>query len=150
MTIELRKSDIQSGSLYISGTYICDTEEHPLTALAPGEYQIIRHPCKQYGRKMPVIGEPRCEQCEPLAFVSNNSTMPCICPMLKPGNGTHHRADGSIILGTRIIPGALKLPLQAFLPLAERIRKAIARGHEVRLHVIQTTEWRKDLDNINF
>ena len=62
--------------------------------------------------------------------------MPCHCPMIKPGNGVHHRDDGSIILGTQIIPGCLSHPLQAFDPLAERIRKAIARGKEIKL-VIQ-------------
>ena len=151
-----------SGSLYISGTYICDTEENPCTALPAGEYRIVRHLCKQYGRKMPVIltamsneqrdmsleNHPdgkltahssqliaRCGQCEQLELVSNNTSMPQQCPMLKPGNGVHHRKDGSIILGTRIIPGALKHPLHAFIPLAERIRKAIARGHKVHLVV---------------
>ena len=137
MTIELRKSDIQSGSLYISGTYICDTEENPRTTLPAGEYKITRHYCKQYGRFMPVIGEPHCENCQqlPEEAVTLNSSMPQVCPMLKPGNGVPLREDGSIILGTRIVPSCLKHTLQAFLPLAERIRKAIARGHEVRLIV---------------
>ena len=207
MKLELKRhpelvSGSVSGTLYINGVHLCDTEENPCTALPAGEYRIVRHLCKQYGRKMPVIltavgheqramscdgvgskeksreskeskesresreskesresnpslpseavdrcllsvdpsqrllsPKPRCSQCEQLEHVSNNSTMPCVCPMLKPGNGVHHRKDGSIILGTRIIPGCLKHPLHAFIPLAERIRKAIARGHKVLLVV---------------
>ena len=167
MKLELKRhpelvSGSVSGTLYINGVHLCDTEENPCTALPAGEYRIVRHLCKQYGRKMPVIltavgheqramslenhpdGKPtahssqliaHCGQCEQLEHVSNNSTMPYVCPMLKPGNGVHHRKDGSIILGTRIIPGSLKHPLHAFIPLAERIRKAIARGHKVLLVV---------------
>ena len=134
---EQHQGDSLSGQLVIDGTYICDTEENAKTALPAGEYPIIRHHCKQYGRFMPVIGEPHCEYCKQLQDddMNLNTTMPCYCPMLKPGNGVHLREDGSIILGTRIIPGCLKHPLQAFDPLAERIRKAISRGNEVTLKI---------------
>ena len=80
--------------------------------------------------------------------------MPCYCPMLKPGNGLHHREDGSIILGTQVIPGCLSHPLQAFEPLAERIRKAIKRNKVITLiiqplpPVIQRSIATKDLENI--
>ena len=145
MKIELRRTDSQSGAIYIDGIYICDTEENPRTALPAGEYRVIRHHCKQYGRFMPVVvamsdeqqvlnPTPSCAHCRQLPEeVYLNTTMPTVCPMLKPGNGVCHRADGSIILGTRVIPGSLKHPLKAFEPLAERIRKAISRGHEVTL-----------------
>ena len=78
-----------------------------------------------------------CEGCEQLELVSNNTSMPKQCPMLKPGNGVYHRADGSIILGTRIVPGCLSHPLQAFMPLAERIRKALSRGTVVTLKITE-------------
>ena len=150
-----------SSSLYVQGQYLCDTAENRLTALPTGKYRIIRHYCHQYNRFMPMIltaisDEPRamsqekltahcslltarCKGCPPQKTeneeVSLNTIMPCYCPMLKPGNGVHHREDGSIILGTQIIPGCLMHPLQAFDPLAERIRKATSRGKEVTLFI---------------
>ena len=150
-----------SGSLYVQGHYLCDTAENRQTALPAGQYRSIRHYCHQYNRYMPVIftamsDEPRamsqekltahrslltarCEGCSPQKTedeeVSLNTIMPCYCPMLKPGNGVHHREDGSIILGTQVIPGCLIHPLQAFEPLAERIRKAIKRNKVITLNI---------------
>ena len=138
------------GSLYINGQYLCDTAENRLTALPAGQYRIVRHYCHQYNRYMPIIikshpelvsGSEKhqfnCSQCSPQKTedkeVSLNTVMPCHCPMLKPGNGVHHREDGSIILGTQLIPGCLIHPLQAFEPLAERIRKAIKRNKVITL-----------------
>ena len=57
--------------------------------------------------------------------------------MLKPGNGVRGRTDGSIILGTRIVPGCLIHPVQAFNPLAERIRKAVSRGKVITLKIVE-------------
>ena len=127
-----------AGSLYINGQYICDTAENRQTALPAGKYRIIRHYCHQYNRFMPIIGtRPSCSHCEPQKTedkeVSLNTLMPCYCPMLKPGNGVHHREDGSILLGTQVIPGCLSHPLHAFDPLAERIRKAIKRNNVITL-----------------
>ena len=140
---EQTKSAI-GGSLHINGQHICDTAENHLTALPAGKYHIIRHYCHQYQRFMPVVqrlefNEERCSHCQPQKTedeeVSLNTIMPCYCPMLKPGNGVHHREDGSIILGTQIIPGCLSHPLQAFEPLTERIRKAITRGKKIILTI---------------
>ena len=125
-----------SGSLIIDEQTICDTEENAFTSLPVGEYRIVRHYCKQYDRFMPVVGVPKCQHCEQLQEdVCLNTTMPCICPMLKPGNGVYNRTDGSIILGTRIVLGCLSHPLQAFNPLAERIRKAVSRGKVITLKI---------------
>ena len=129
-----------SSSLYVQGQYLCDTAENRHTALPAGKYRIIRHYCHQYNRFIPIIGtRPSCGHCEPLKTedkeVSINTIMPCYCPMLKPGNGVHHREDGSIILGTQLIPGCLIHPLQAFEPLAERIRKAIKRNKVITLNI---------------
>ena len=152
-----------AGSLHINGQYICDTAENRLTALPAGKYRIIRHYCHQYNRFMPLVqrlefNEERCSHCPPQKTedeeVSLNTIMPCYCPMLKPGNGVHHREDGSIILGTQVIPGCLSHPLQAFEPLAERIRKAIKRNKAITLiiqplpPVIQRSIATKDLENI--
>ena len=127
-----------AGTLHIDGQYICDTAENRLKTLPAGKYRIVRHYCHQYQRFMPIIGaRPSCGYCQPQKTedkeVSLNTVMPCHCPMIKPGNGVHHRDDGSIILGTQIIPGCLSHPLQAFDPLAERIRKAIKRNNVITL-----------------
>ena len=131
-----------SGSLIIDGQTICDTEENAFSALPAGEYRIVRHQCKQYTRYMLLVIPhsfqelaitARCNNCEFIEHEGINATMPCQCPMLKPGNGVHHREDGSIILGTQVIPGCLSHPLQAFEPLAERIRKAIKRNKVITL-----------------
>ena len=141
-----------AGSLHINGQYICDTAENRQTALPAGKYRIIRHYCHQYQRFMPLVSHPdhpsfchpelvsgsvNCSHCEPQKTedkeVTLNTLMPCYCPMLKPGNGVHHREDGSILLGTQVIPGCLSHPLHAFDPLAERIRKAIKRNNVITL-----------------
>ena len=80
-------------------------------------------------------GSTRCDRCPKLEFVCNTTTMPIYCPMLKPGNGVHNRLDGSIILGTRIIPGCLKHPKQAFDAVYGRIRKSIERGNQVTVTI---------------
>jgi hypothetical protein len=159
------RAEAISGTLTINGQYICDTAENRLTALPAGQYRIVRHYCKQYNRFMPLVGHPghtnrhpehtnshpehtnrhpelvsgsnTCEQCQQLEEeeVSLNTTLPSYCPMLKPGNGIHGRTDGSILLGTLIIPGCLKHPLAAFDPLAERIRKALSRNKEITLTI---------------
>ena len=147
------------GHLYIDGTKICDTAENATGALPEGEYQIHIQKCKQYSKNVlrleaatlsnPVrsagVTKPeseiwleastRCDRCQKLEFVCNNTTMPVYCPMLKPGNGVHNRLDGSIILGTRIIPGCLKHPKQAFDAVYGRIRKSIERGNQVTVTI---------------
>ena len=147
-----------AGRLTIDGEYICDTAENRLTALPTGQYRIVRHYCKQYNRFMPLIRHPElvsgpvkelvsgskkhqwdCSHCSPQITeeeVSLNTILPCHCPMLKPGNGIHHRNDGSILLGTEIVPGCLSHPLQAFSPLAERIRKAVKRNKVINLVIL--------------
>ena len=139
--------DAIMGTLQFDGQCICDTIENRLTALPAGDYRILRHYCKQYARFMPVVvkaeagalvqQETQCAQCELREDVSLNTIMPCVCPMLKPGNGVHNRRDGSIILGTALVPGCLKHPLDAFSPLAERIRKAIKRKTVIYLKIVE-------------
>lgn len=148
MKIEIRRMEKMGeaidGTLHIDGQYICDTVENSHTALPAGNYQVERHYCKQYGRFMPIVvptagDELRilgCEGCKPSEEEVNlNTIMPCVCHMLKPGNGVHNREDGSIILGTCICSGCLKLPLKAFEPLAERIRKAVKRKSQIVLGI---------------
>ena len=162
MKIEIKRTEVRaeaiSGTLTINGQFICHTVENRLAALPIGTYSIQRHYCKQYNRFMPLVSHPEhanrhpehtnshpelvsgsktCEHCQQLEEeeVSLNTTLPCYCPMLKPGNGVHGRTDGSILLGTLIVPGCLKHPLAAFDPLAERIRKALSRNKEITLTI---------------
>ena len=136
-----RTGDAIGGNLHINGQYICNTVENVHTILPTGRYLIVRHYCKQYERFMPLVDakkhnlSDKCSHCEKFEDVSLNKVMPCHCPMLKPGNGVHHREDGSIILGTRIVSGCLSHPLVAFTPLTERVRKAVKRGTEIVLVV---------------
>lgn len=139
------------GHLFIDGQYHCDTAENTTTALPAGQYIIIRHFCHQYNRFVPLIVKckassenekgnpspsPNCGSCEKLRFVSNNTTLPLMCPQFCPGNGIHNRTDGTIQVGTRIIPGCLKNPREPYENLMERIRKISGRGNEVTLTII--------------
>lgn len=148
-----------SGILVSNSQTICDVEENTRTALPAGEYRIVRHYCKQYGRHMPLIAPHhpesplcqkelitqnsklinRCAHCQQIQDegMNLNTVLPQRCPMLKPGNGVYNRTDGSIILGTRIVPGYLSHPIQAFNPLAERIRKALSRGKVIILKITE-------------
>ena len=74
---------------------------------------------------------PPCDLCPKLSFVCNTTTLPCWCPMLKPGNGVHNRLDGSICVGQYNYLNSLIHPRDAFDPLYERIRKSISRGNQV-------------------
>ena len=123
-----KKAETVDGHLTIDGVYICDTAENTLSAIPAGIYPISIVKCKQHARKMPVLGATEnCKNCRKLNCVSNNTTMPVKCPMLKPGNGVYHRGDSSIILGTYICPGCLKLPKQAFDSVYDRLRKSAER-----------------------
>lgn len=150
MKIELKRTFIAGGAidgtLRIDSRYFCDTVEHDPTALPVGHYRIVRHFCKQYKRYMPlIVSDPyrqslssRCEHCTPLETISYNTLLPGYCPMLKPGNGVNGRTDGSIILGTQIVPGCLGHPSQAFELLAERIRKAGKKTTDVSLIITES------------
>ena len=125
------------GHLSIDGIRICDCAENVHTALPPGTYTIAIVPCRQYARKMPVVARltANCSSCHRKPHIGINTKLPCVCPMLKPGNGSYHREDGSIIVGEYLVPGCLKHPKTAFDNLYDRIRKNIERGNEVTLTI---------------
>lgn len=141
----LKKGQTIDGTLYIDGVRICDCAENAESAISAGTYPVIRHKCKQYARFVPVIlvGDHSsnealcncCETCEKLKFVCNNTTLPCVCPQIKLGNGIYNRADGSIIVGTRIVPGCMKHSKEPFENICERIRKLDGRGSEILLTI---------------
>lgn len=133
------------GILKVDGEKLCDTAENTVGALQPGTYKILRHFCKQYNRFVPAVIKPSatseqletfCKACPKQKSVSNNTTLPMYCPQLKMGNGIHNRDDGSIILGTRICPGCLKLTREPYENLSERIRKVSGRGNEITLTIV--------------
>jgi len=124
------------GHLTIDGTRICDTLENSLSMVPSGSYDITLLKCKQYSRKMPVLNPNcPCDRCPKLSFVCTNSTLPCFCPMLKPGNGIHGRLDGSILVGKYNCLNSLIHPKTTFDALYERIRKSLSRGNEVKISI---------------
>ena len=122
------------GLLTIDGNRVCQTLENALSCVPAGEYVISLLKCKQYSRKMPCLNaNAPCSQCPKLKFVCSNSTLPCYCPQIKPGNGVHDRHDGSIIVGQYNCLGSIIKPRDIFDALYERIRKSISRGNVVTL-----------------
>lgn len=125
------------GSLKVDGNRICSTLENSQSCVPAGEYTISLLKCKQYSRKMVCLNpNPPCDLCKRLPFVCNNTTLPCYCPMIKPGNGVHNRHDGSIIIGEYNCLGSIIHPKSAFDNLYERLRKSISRGNKVILRIL--------------
>lgn len=141
-----RTSDYIDGTLRIDSIdKICDTAEFAPTALKAGTYRVLIHRCKQYRRKMPVVclevqSSSSCLACPKLSFVCNNSTLPIYCPQIKIGNGVHNRTDGSIIIGERIVWGALKHSAEHFNRLIDRLDKAQNRGDLITVTITENYE----------
>lgn len=128
------RGEYTHGVLSIDGIRVCDTLENANAQVPAGDYPITLVKCKQYSRKMPCLNaNAPCDLCPKLKFVCNNSTLPCWCPMIKPGNGVHDRLDGSICVGQHNCLNSLIHPKTTFDPLYERIRKSISRGNQVIL-----------------
>ena len=122
------------GQIWIDGQKVCDCAENAHHCLPEGEYQIAVCKCSKHARKMPIVlPQPDCSNCSKLSFVGNNTSMPCKCVQLCPGNGVYNRTDGAILVGKYICPGCLSHPKTAFDNLYDRIRKSAERGHEIQL-----------------
>lgn len=140
------KSESIDGILKVDGEKLCDTAENTVGALQPGTYKILRHFCKQYNRFVPAILSGNvttpeeltdwCKDCPKVKGATNNTIQKYYCPQLKMGNGIHNRDDGSILLGTTIIPGCLKKTREPYENLSERIRKVSGRGNEITLTIV--------------
>jgi len=139
-----RSEDSICGFLMISGEKVCDTLEHPATALPPGNYEIVLHRCKQQLRRVPITVFPKtepvvprpCDTCPLINDVSFNTCMPCVCPQLAIGNGVRGRPDGSILLGERLIEGTLIHSRRTYERLFERIEKALHRQQRITLRIV--------------
>ena len=136
------KGEFTEGYLSIDGVQICSTLENSNAQAPAGDYPITLIKCKQHARKMPCLNpNPPCTQCNK-SLNSNpsslNHTLPCWCPMIKPGNGVHKRYDGSIIVGVYNCLGSIIHPKSAFDSLFERIRKSISRGNQVKLTILES------------
>ena len=130
------RNEYTHGRLVIDGNFVCHTLENTNARVPAGAYKITLVKCKQYARRMPLLhGNAPCDLCKKRPFINNNSILPCYCPMLKPGNGTHNRLDGSILVGKFNCLNSLIHPKDIFDPLYERIRKSISRGNQVTLTV---------------
>lgn len=129
------------GHLTIDGEHICNTLENTFSRVPSGDYIISLIKCKQHARKMLCLNpNTPCTQCKkyPKAQPSSlNFTLPCYCPMIKPGNGVHNRLDGSILVGRYNCLGCLIHPKEVFDSLYERIRKSIGRGNQVMLTITE-------------
>ena len=151
LTRTYRKGEILDGELRVNGLLLCDTSENSYYAIEPGTYTVMRINCKQYCQYMPVImikGNSSgregnklacCADCTAIGETFLNTALPTYCPQIKMGNGIHNRRDGSIIIGTRIVPGAIKLSAAPFEKLMERMRKLSSRNRETTLTVIDNT-----------
>lgn len=161
LTRDYTKGEYTHGHLTIDGVRICSTLENSNAQVPAGEYVITLLKCKQYSRKMiclkaankreesqaclsspereqarpKVNASAPCLQCPKLRLVCTNTTMPCYCPMIKPGNGIHNRLDGSILVGKFNCLNSLIHPKTVFDALYERLRKSIGRGNKVTLIV---------------
>ena len=132
----LTRGEYTHGQLTIDGNRVCDTLENATSCVPAGTYTVTLLKCKQYARKMPCLNpQSPCDLCPKLPFVCNNSTLPCWCPMLKPGNAVHNRLDGCILVGQYHCLNCLIHPKSIFDALYERIRKTISRGNQVILCV---------------
>lgn len=147
-----RKGEILDGQMRVNGQLLCDTSENSYYAIEPGTYTVMRIYCKQYCQYMPVImikgnssgyegNKPACcANCTAIGETFLNTALPTYCPQIKMGNGIHNRRDGSIIIGTRIVPGAIKQSAVPFEKLLERIRKLSSREKVITLTVIDKTD----------
>ena len=136
ITRTLTRGEYTHGQLTIDGNRVCDTLENATSCVPAGTYIVTLLKCKQYARKMPCLNpQSPCDLCPKLPFVCNNSTLPCWCPMLKPGNAVHNRLDGSILVGQYHCLNSLIHPKTTFDALYERIRKAVSRGTVITLTI---------------
>ena len=127
-------ADAIDGYLSIKGKRVCDCCEQAATALAPGSYTLHLIHCPFYKRQM-ISFNAYCQHCHQPDFIGLNTPTPRYCPQIKPGNGVHNRTDGSIIVGERLHPGAIRHPNQHFNRLIDRLDKAVRQQKEIQLTI---------------
>lgn len=139
------KGEFLDGTLTIDGTYSCDTTENAHSCIPEGIFTIRRWKCKQRmqdGKILAVMMDdrnPKCSRCRRLNPAGYDTAMPCCCPQITVGNGTHNRHDGRILVGQRSLDGIVEHSLEAYTLISERIRKHVTRGRTVTL-IIKNSE----------
>lgn len=99
-----------SGRLYVNGDHVCDTLENVEHCLPTGTYSVSIKRCQRLRRKMIFVGEDA---------------------IISAGNGAYGCKMGEILVGECRHLGFLIHTNEYFMPLYDRIRKTLARGHEV-------------------
>ena len=59
------------------------------------------------------------------------------CPMMQPGNGPFRLRQGGILIGEAHAPGFVLKSQERFLQLYDRVKKAMVRGSEVVVEVVE-------------
>lgn len=131
------------GILSIHQRKVCDTAECPTTALPAGLYEVELTPCHQHQRRILRLVptrrdcKPKCHRCALIPDAGPNTRMPRVCPMITMGNGVIGRNDGSIIVGKRALWGLLLHSRKTYDKLYTRIRKAMQRGTDVQVEIVE-------------
>ena len=139
-TAENAKGALPEGEYPVSIVY-CKQYKRKVLVLSPVEglrleAATLSNPVRSAGITKPeseiwLEASTRCDRCPQMKWVFYDTTLPIYCPQLKIGNGVYNRPDGSIIVGTHIVPGSVLRSKDAYDPLYQRIRKSIERGNEV-------------------
>ena len=130
MNIEIRRKRIIGaacdGELWVDGMKACDTAEHARHLTAQGRYHMELRKNKDKDRRVPtlVVDDKGIRGRRPRAAC------------LKVGNGIYRLRQGEILVGRRLMPGVVLRSTEAFDLLYARIDKALLRGREVCVRVI--------------
>ena len=63
--------------------------------------------------------------------------MPVRCPQIAVGNGVRLRTDGSIIVGTAVCPGVVKLSERSYKSLYASVKRGMRLGFNYQLEVVE-------------
>ena len=123
---------------------VCGTVEREADCLPAGKYRVRIGKCIYHRRKMPFLVPMDSSQCElcckarhshEFGDISAFASLPCA--MILPGNGPFTMGRGSILVGEVHAPGYVLKSHPLFTTLYERIKKAVWRGNEVTLEIME-------------
>lgn len=129
MKIEIRRYQIKGEAcdshLYIDNCYVCDCAEHAAHMVPEGRYSIVLRYSRLAKRKVPTLIPP----------ADGYRVLRGRFPTIGMGNGIYNLRHSQILVGTYLVPGVLTRSYAAFLPLYNRINKALLRGRVVNVEV---------------